>query len=720
MSSRSIVSLTVLVLTAAAVAASRPARAAGCDPSLVDDSAIHIATAADAGNVRTHLIQYIWGPSRQTLPNVSPTSITTNITASGLSANPTLRTEFTNLMAQLSNVGHVDMIQYRMTDASGAVAHTALGWYIVPNQGAKNRLVIVHQGHDTTLVDPNVGADGPLGIARTMSNLLREGYAVIGMYMPGKRPDDPTGSNHGALMSTAVAAGSPIQFFMEPVVAFLNYAKSFNVYSDFNMVGLSGGGWTTTVYAALDTSILLSFPIAGSIPLYLRCPGYNHDAEQIDNGHAAPTLYSIAGYQDLYILGGQGSGAAGRQRHQTQVLNRLDTCCFGQNQHQAPGAWDDDVSAYEIAIRNRLFQLGAGMFRAEIDENTTSANPTSRHMISTGAIFRTILGELNAARRVIGVHKLPTSPTGNGNDAFYRGGNGHLWHRSLSPSSETDTGVTIEGVPDSAKPGTGSNAFNVIARNIHGQPILVKSPNGSGWTTTVLPGVMNNDPMILTGVAGGDLWTFGLGTDYLPYVWDANGNITQISSTPALGPLSASLRSAGQGFHVFFLAWDRTVRHAWRATTTAAWQSESLGGTTFGYPSGTVDGNGDLVVFQLGTDGRLYWNRKTAGDQTPTNPWTGFQSISQAAGATGTVLTGMPAFSGGAGAWLVLVPAQTSNHMIEFSRSTSGTWTFTDLGGTWTSPAVPNGTSFFIRDRPYALWNWTTTSGLAQIGGYFD
>ena len=36
------------------------------------------------------------------------------------------------------------------------------------------------------------------------------------------------------------------------------------------MAGLSGGGWTTTLYAAIDPSIRYSFPVAGTIPLYLR------------------------------------------------------------------------------------------------------------------------------------------------------------------------------------------------------------------------------------------------------------------------------------------------------------------------------------------------------------------------------------------------------------------------------------------------------------------
>jgi PhoPQ-activated pathogenicity-related protein len=37
-------------------------------------------------------------------------------------------------------------------------------------------------------------------------------------------------------------------------------------YKHIVMAGLSGGGWTTTIAAAIDPRIQLSIPIAGSIP----------------------------------------------------------------------------------------------------------------------------------------------------------------------------------------------------------------------------------------------------------------------------------------------------------------------------------------------------------------------------------------------------------------------------------------------------------------------
>ena len=61
----------------------------------------------------------------------------------------------------------------------------------------------------------------------------------------------------------------PLRYFIEPVVLTANWAVAQG-YADINMAGLSGGGWTTTVAAAIDKRITASFPIAGSVPCSLR------------------------------------------------------------------------------------------------------------------------------------------------------------------------------------------------------------------------------------------------------------------------------------------------------------------------------------------------------------------------------------------------------------------------------------------------------------------
>ena len=184
--------------------------------------------------------------------------------------------------------------------------------------------------------------------------------------------------------------GSAIKYFLEPTAISLNYLKTgsradhFPTYETFHMIGLSGGGWTTTVYAAIDPTIQCSFPVAGTIPLYLRTAGSVGDREQTE-----PSFYKIAGYPDLYIL-----GAHGRGRSQVQILVRRDDCCFGQAQHDAKTsgmAYADSLRAYEERVRAALEKIGTGSFRLEIDEVAPS------HMISHYAIEKIILAELRRA-----------------------------------------------------------------------------------------------------------------------------------------------------------------------------------------------------------------------------------------------------------------------------------------------------------------------------------
>ena len=242
------------------------------------------------------------------------------------------------------------------------------------------------------------------------------------------------------------------------------------------------------------------------------------------------------------------------------------------------------VNQYELAVRNAIFEIGqGGMFRVGIDETNVSADGEF-HMVGHGEIFRTILGELDDARRVIG--RQAGNFPGNDSDAFYRGVDGNLWHRAISAGIEEDTGIPILGAPDAAfVAGDPAPVFNVVARNLQSAPVIASTFHTTGeWSYRTLPGRLDNDPTIVPGQGNSELWIFGLGTNYWPYVWDSSGNFVQISTTPVLGPLSASLRQFEQGFHVFYMAWDRSVAHSYRTDPQSPWQTESLGGLTSGSP----------------------------------------------------------------------------------------------------------------------------------------
>ena len=200
---------------------------------------------------------------------------------------------------------------------------------------------------------------------RTINSLLSDGYSVLAVFMQHMNyvlPNDCGVPSHDEMFQTLHTEGSVMKFFMEPVAVSLNYLqtpeprRSVPTYQDFSMVGLSGGGWTTVVYAAIDPRIKLSFPVAGSLPLYLRFPASEGDTEQ----NLAP-FYRIAGYPDLHVMGSDGAG-----RRQVQILNRRDDCCFGEQFHRADltgMSFDRAVHSYEWRVRDTLSTLGAGSFR---------------------------------------------------------------------------------------------------------------------------------------------------------------------------------------------------------------------------------------------------------------------------------------------------------------------------------------------------------------------
>ena len=217
--------------------------------------------------------------------------------------------------------------------------------YLFHPRSPNGRLLIYHAGHNQ---DFFAGRD-------TIHFFLRHGYAVAAFAMPllgmNGQPavETPNGSitlqEHGDLRVLESDVSSPMKFFVEPVTVFLNYAVGEYGYALVAMVGLSGGGWTTTLYAALDPRIARSYPVAGTLPLYLESGG---DYEQTH-----PGLYAIANYPELYVLGTY-EGA----RRQIQVLNRYDSCCFGGVEYRL----------YEEQVARTAQRVGNGSFSVFSDE----------------------------------------------------------------------------------------------------------------------------------------------------------------------------------------------------------------------------------------------------------------------------------------------------------------------------------------------------------------
>jgi len=202
--------------------------------------------------------------------------------------------------------------------------------YIFHPKKCNSRLLLYHQGHD---------GDFLFG-KNYISYFLERGYTIYAFSLPllGKnnRPDVFI-ENFGTIQFNSdndhfknhdyfKFLPKPLSYFIEPIIIMINYAQKKS-FKSISMVGISGGGWATTVAAALDTRINFSFPVAGSYPFALRFirPSSNYgDFEQV-----YPPLISSADYLDLYIL-----ASVGKNRSQMQILNLYDPCCFNGYEYQ--------------------------------------------------------------------------------------------------------------------------------------------------------------------------------------------------------------------------------------------------------------------------------------------------------------------------------------------------------------------------------------------------
>jgi hypothetical protein len=234
-------------------------------------------------------------------------------------------------------------------------------YHFIPKNPNRS-LVIFHQGHDGELdFTENI---------ELIHRLVENGYAVAGFCLPlyglNNQPTPYiegvgyfhlTYHDHMKLLSPE--KGHPVQYFLTPLVAFVNYAEKEYAYEHIGMSGISGGGWTTTFMAATDTRIEMSFPVAGSLPIFLRS---NARSDWGDWEQSIPELNKTANYLDLYILGAYGEG-----RYQLQILNQFDALCF----------WGVRASTYSDIVSQRVDALVKGNWDFLLDEKNQAHSISS-------------------------------------------------------------------------------------------------------------------------------------------------------------------------------------------------------------------------------------------------------------------------------------------------------------------------------------------------------
>ena len=354
---------------------------AGYDPS----QQVRFATAEQADAKRRELIAYIWpdGLPVNTLP-----AVTRNIG----------REVFAGDLGGLD--GALASAVERLDAEVAPYDFHGISYLVRPRTVNANnrRMVMLNSGHRK---------DGPFayGVNDAANRLLGEGFAVLMTDMPlvgfntcntvkppdggatitiGKRGTSGHNEMFDKLTSGKLPGGTIFRLFLEPMVQGVNhFLNETPDATDISFIGLSGGGWSAHMLAALDPRIKQSFPVAGSYPLYARPSGMSHDAEQFfaplycevdTNGDGiADAAAGVASWLEIYALGGYGPG-----RCQIQILNLYDSCCFS----------GDTFKTYDDFVAGVVRKLGQGQWGFYSDTSHRS------HLISPVVLNQVIMPRL--------------------------------------------------------------------------------------------------------------------------------------------------------------------------------------------------------------------------------------------------------------------------------------------------------------------------------------
>ena len=305
-------------------------------------SIIGIETREDLTYKKDSLIKYIW---KDQMPTELPTSIEENFIDDNFS--------------DLKNLKQLDKITIEMEYGVNSIAY-----FFIPHE-SNNKLIIYHHGHaGDFMLEKN-----------TLAFFLNNGYSIVGFNMPligtNNQPVIETSDfgpvkfiSHNQFLLLESSKFSPIKYFVEPIVLSLNYIDENYDFDSYYMVGLSGGGWITVLYSAIDERISESYSVAGSYPLHLRYEGKNIGDYEAFN----PNIYRISNYLELYTM-----SSFGDNRKLVQLFIYNDPCCFQAELY--------DKFPYGNVIQDKLAILGdQGKFSVFLDSST------NQHEISDYAL----------------------------------------------------------------------------------------------------------------------------------------------------------------------------------------------------------------------------------------------------------------------------------------------------------------------------------------------
>jgi hypothetical protein len=296
------------------------------------DSLIKIDDKSDIDQKREFLAEFFWDTTTfQRIKDKSP--------------SPEVEIDISDSSYKdLQNLKRIDRLTVEMEYGINSVSYL-----FIPKQ-SNEKLILYHQGHNGDFL---LGKD-------TIQFFLDRNFTVVALSMPllgiNNQPVVEINGlgemkliSHNQLRLLEANNFNPMKLFLDPIQINLNFLDKKYNFKQYSMIGLSGGGWTTVVYSAIDERISNSFSVGGSMPFYLRIDSRDMgDYEQTNI-----ELYQNVNYLELYVLGAYGDG-----RKHVQIFNKNDPCCFSGNGYET----------YEFVIKDKMLQLGEGNFQIFIDD----------------------------------------------------------------------------------------------------------------------------------------------------------------------------------------------------------------------------------------------------------------------------------------------------------------------------------------------------------------
>ena len=267
----------------------------------------------DIDSIRQSILKFIW-----------PNGMADSARLEEFSTDIAYEEEFPpDYLQYLESLQKVDRIKIRSD-----IGLTSTAYVLHPK--IRNELsipVIYLGGHESFFwEDTYLNNSGRPYSVSVLEYFLSKGFDVIGIDMPlcgvNASPVEVTEGSNRFLLRThddIFQLKKNFYYFFEPVRRFIDLAEANYGYKKFIVVGLSGGGWTATLYSGLDDRVTQSYAIAGSIPIPLRIkPSDVGDLEQ-----HFESFYEKFNYSTLYSL-----AASGKDKLHYQILNKEDNCCF--------------------------------------------------------------------------------------------------------------------------------------------------------------------------------------------------------------------------------------------------------------------------------------------------------------------------------------------------------------------------------------------------------